>query len=446
MPQGDTSGAGSSPIGLLVRGSVGGVVVQVFAAVFVFLQTVLLARMLGSEKLGVFVFAMAILSLLVVPSTFGLPTLVVRETAKAVAGEDWGLVKGVWAWANRVSLLIGVTLMAGILAFSWLWSDRDPELAKAFAWGALLIPLLPMARLRGASLRGLRHVVAGQLPERIFRTGSFVLILAAFWLLAPDEMTPSLAMFLASVAGLVGLVGGSVLLRRAIPPQVRGATSASTSAFWLKATLPLALSGGMFFVNQYTDVLMLGVVVGKEEVGIYRVAAQIALLIAFGLNAVNLAVAPMFARLHEQGKRAELSRLVTMASRAVLLFTVPATIVFFLFGDVFLRTFFGTGFVSAFTPAAILIVGQLVNSLTGSVAMLLNMTGFERHVSLGVAISSVGNIALNAALIPLFEMTGAAIATAVSMGVWNLVLWSMTRSRLGINSLAFTPATIGGGA
>ena len=40
-------------------------------------------------------------------------------------------------------------------------------------------------------------------------------------------------------------------------------------------------------------------------------------------------------------------------------------------------------------------------------------------------------------LIPQFGMNGAALATVASLVVWNFILWSSVRNRLGIESMAF---------
>jgi O-antigen/teichoic acid export membrane protein len=44
---------------------------------------------------------------------------------------------------------------------------------------------------------------------------------------------------------------------------------------------------------------------------------------------------------------------------------------------------------------------------------------------------------LNLFLIPLWGITGAAVATATGLVTWNVLLWWAVRKRLGINSLAF---------
>ena len=51
---------------------------------------------------------------------------------------------------------------------------------------------------------------------------------------------------------------------------------------------------------------------------------------------------------------------------------------------------------------------------------------------IGVGTSVLLNIALNATLIPMYGIEGAAIATAISLVTWNLLLWCWVTYRLGL--------------
>jgi O-antigen/teichoic acid export membrane protein len=108
-----------------------------------------------------------------------------------------------------------------------------------------------------------------------------------------------------------------------------------------------------------------------------------------------------------------------------------------LLGRWFLGLFFGVEFVAAYTPLMILLIGQFVNSATGAVWFLLNMTGHERETARGLAVSAVLNLMLNLLLTPPFGIIGAAVATTTALITWNVLLWWAVRKRLGINSLVF---------
>lgn len=95
----------------IVRSSIASVAIKVLSMTLTLVLAILLARLLGPEKYGIYTYVFALVSLLVVPAQLGLPELVVRETAKAVEKGEWRLVRGLWQWASRVIIGISVALV-----------------------------------------------------------------------------------------------------------------------------------------------------------------------------------------------------------------------------------------------------------------------------------------------------------------------------------------------
>jgi O-antigen/teichoic acid export membrane protein len=239
------------------------------------------------------------------------------------------------------------------------------------------------------------------------------------------------------VAATIAFVIGAWLLSRARPQELAGVTAEYCTRSWLASVFPLAATAGMQLINHHTDIVMLGLFRSAEEVGVYRVSVVGASLVIFGLQIINMVVAPHFARLYSIGERDQLQRVVTASARIALFTALPAVLVFLLFGETLLQVVFGVEFARAYVPLTILAVGQLVNAGAGSVGYLLNMTGHERDTTRGVAIAAGMNVVLNVVLIPAFGMAGAAMATTASLVIWNVILWRAVRTRLGINSMAF---------
>lgn len=67
---------------------------------------------------------------------------------------------------------------------------------------------------------------------------------------------------------------------------------------------------------------------------------------------------------------------------------------------------------------------------------ILNMTGHERDAALGLALGAFINIVLNAVLVPVWDIEGAALATGMSLVVWNVFLVTRVRRRLSLDSTA----------
>ncbi len=474
----------------LLRGGVGSLAIKLGGVGLSFAVAVELARVLGPEGYGVYALVLAIVTVLAVPTQLGLPQLVIRETARAQAGAHWGRLRGLWRWSTRIVWASSAAIALLGLAAVWTFQAHIGQaLLYTLVAGFALIPLRALGNLRSAALRGLRHVVAGLLPEQILRPGLLVLLLFAAVMLFPTQpVTPAVAMTLHALAAALAFAVGAALLALYRPrplarrPQLEyalvfialalypiqpltpvqlalhGLAFAAGAGLiyllrwrprtplpqpeyaaraWLVSILPLSLTAGLQVINTQADILILGLFRPAEDVGVYKVAVQAAMLIPFGLQAVNMVIMPYIARLHAEGDQRRLQRLVTQSARAILALALPLVLAFVFFGDAILSFAFGPEYVRGHTALILLSLGQLVNAAMGSVNVLLNMTGHERETLRGVAVAALANLILNFVLIPTFGLVGAAAATACTFVIWNLLLRRAVWQRIQIESMAF---------
>ena len=420
----------------LMAGFLGSLIIKVGSALVGLLISIVLARGLGVEGYGIYALAFSIVSLLSVPVQLGLPTLVVREVAHYHVGERWDLMRGVLRRADEAVLLLSLAtgLAAGVLM--WMFAGRvEATQLATFAWALLLIPLTALSSLRGAALRGLRHVIQSQLPDMLIRPG--LLLLFAGPLLLFGGFTPPQAMALYCVAATLAYLVGTILLRRVEPSGLRAAAPRYETAAWTRSVLPLSLLSGFQMIISQTDIIMLGLLATKQEVGLYRVAASGAALVVFALTAVNLVVAPLITRLHSMAEQNGLQDVVTFSARLAIATALPVALVLIFFGSPIIAFAFGDSFRPAHVALAILCFGQIGNAAAGSVALILNMTGHERDTVKAVAIAAAINVLLNSALIPRYGMEGAAAASCIALILWNMILCRRVWVRLGIRSHAF---------
>ncbi|MEP4484845.1 MAG: flippase [Halioglobus sp.] len=424
---------------VLLRGGLGSLVLKVASTLLGLLVAVVLARALGPEGYGEYAYVFALISMLAIPTQVGLPIIVVRETARAQAAKRPGLMLGLWRWSSLIvaglSVLIALLALAGV----WLAGDRfTPAQLSTFYFGLVLVPLVALGNLRGAALRGLRHVVLGQLPESILRPGFMVLLLLTAYLLLGRSLDASVAMGLQVLSSALSFIIGAALLWWVRPEELWGGPAPEYQVRpWLQAVMPLALVSGIGLINSQVDILMLGWFHTAADVGIYRVAASSVGLIGFGMQAITSVIAPHIARLHAQGDLRRLQRLVSVSAKIMMLLALPVFLTFTIFGDTLLGWVFGKEFEAGYFALAILACGSLVNVAMGSVGALLNMSGHERDTARGATIAAAINVVLNLALIPPYGISGAAIATACSISVYNIYLSRVVRIRIGIRSSVF---------
>lgn len=427
--------------GRLARGGVGSFAIRGSQFGLQLLVVVLLGRVLGPEGYGLYAFWLALATVVAIPAQAGLANVMVRYTAAYQAKSDWARLAGLWrrlmVWGATYGLLAG-GVVVGIVLFG-----PGPDLAsidtRTALWAAAVLLLLPVAEILGGALRGLRYTLVGQIPGFIVRQAAMlVLVVSVLVVAGAGALDAGRAMALQAAAlGIVALLAWR-LWRGRRPAEVVATSPAFENRRWLRSVLPLSFVGGMMVINSNADVLMLGWLQGNTETGIYRVAAQGAMLVSFSLMAINMVIGPYISRLYTQGRKHDLQKMLAWGTRAIFGVALPVALVFILFGEQILALVFGGEYVPGAGPMAILCAGQLINAAAGSVGFVLNMTGHERDTAKGVGAAAVANLVLNAVLIPPYGMTGAAVATATSMVIWNVLLVWFVYRRTGLNSTVFT--------
>lgn len=408
--------------GELVRAGTVGFILRILAVLAGLFSSVMLARVLGPSGYGVYAFALAIISILALPVQLGLPTLVVRETARAAATDDWPLVRGLWIWATRVILLASVGLVGAFALWLWGFSELEPVQARTLAWGLLLIPLLAIAAVRGSALLGLRKIFWSTFPDQVFRPVLLASMVGVAALIGAVDAATAMALYV--VASTAAFIIGTIALWYARPEKLRQTRRyRSKGKEWLQALIPLSLIVGLQIVNQNTDLLILGILRSSEEVGLYRVALSLNTLMIFGLVAVYFVIQPYLVNAHALGQHDRLQKLVSAAAAISTVFGIVALIVIWVAGELVINLLFGSGFTAAHAPLVVLAIAGFVHAVFGMAGGTLTMTGNERLILRVSIAAALANIIGNLILVPQYGIIGAATATAISITFAQITMY-----------------------
>lgn len=396
-----------------------------------FASQVLLTRLLGADQYGSYYFVLAWVMALLIVAKFGLDSALLRFVPAYLAREQWGLLKGILRWSSNKAAwasLLTAGLLAGVVT---LMPDIGPGLARTFYLGCVVLPLLVYVYLRSALLRSLKHVVLALLPEAVVAPLVLGISITLYWFLVDSALTSVHAMA-ATLAGLiVSAVVGRFLLASRLPGHLAQTPSRQDSDAWLRSTRSMMLISGAHVLLNNTDSIMLGMLRDVHAVGIYAVAAKSAILVSFPLTIANATIAPLISGFHSTDDHAQLQQALDHSMRLVSLASACVFLAVLLFGRELL-SIFGPEFVEGYIALVILAGGGLVNALAGPSANLLSLTGSEGYVSRVMLTVTGLNIVLNLMFIPPWGIEGAAVATAISMVAWNLVMFITVRRRLGL--------------
>lgn len=415
--------------------------VRVSGVVFTFLVSVFLARFLGADKYGNYSIAFSLILLSAVPSRMGLAQLVLRETSqdRGRPFPHWGRYLVSWSLSLSTKYcltLLGLFLLALCVCYFLAPKENFLKIVSLGILSIFLSIILSYIAILCAHVRGVGLAVLGQTPDAIIRPFTFLCLIAICVYQAPAPTT-ELAISLNIVSSLVALTCAIYLIKRYGDEKFKGrALNEREGQKWIEAALPLAGLAAVQALNRHIDILMVGAFLSPTETGIFRASLSLSTLASFGLQAINLVFAPYYARYFQEKKLLALEALAISSARFVSLIALIVVVIFGLLGDRVLGVLFGEVFAAGYGALLIGSIAQLLNAITGAVAVVAAMAGLEKQASLILMAALAVNFLLNMFLIPLFGIEGAAIASLISTLAWNGCLWILVRRKIGIQTAA----------
>ena len=311
------------------------------------------------------------------------------------------------------------------------WVFDKPELSTILFVLAFAIPSYAIYLITGFAFQGLQKPIISVFLQNI-SCQLLVIVLLFFSLFFNMDITAlDLALIFTGSAIFTSLLGVTFWFHR---KEARGAVDYSQTSELFSSAKPIWFAMSMTMVVQWAGQLIAGVYVSAEEVAYFSVAQRTAMLTSFVLVAVNLVAAPRFASISKQGISSELRSTSLFCSRVMIVFATPVLIIMLTFPKFFMGLF-GPEYVKAAPLLQILVLGQFINVITGSVGFLLNMTGHEKDMRNVVFLSGPLAIVLCGILIPLYGVMGAAVATSIALASQNLFAVYKVKQRLGFNTL-----------
>lgn len=412
-----------SSIALTVKA--GGMLTQ-----YLFLFSV--ARFLGPGVLGSFTLSFTVLQLASVLSLMGLDNLLIRKVASARASGDYRAMKGAYMSALRISIFSSITLaillyVAAPYLASTLFSK--PWLGTSLQTVSLALPFFVLTTLHASAFRGSKNMIGFTLFKTLIPFLNTLIIIGSWYI--GTRVSP-----------VTGLTASIILIsigywitwnKFSAISSVAGAETIDSRKMIAEA-LPMMITGSVFFILNWVDNLVIGIYWPEASVGIYDTAFKIASASAAILMAVNAIQAPTFAEIHSQGNHQRLKRYVFTSTRLLFYTTTPITLVL-LFMPELILSLFGKGFTEGSLSLQILALGNFFNCITGSVGILLMMTGYQRQYNRIIMVAATVATGLNFMLVPVWGIEGAAVASSTSKIIWNLASVVLVYKHLGIFSI-----------
>lgn len=415
-----------------MRSSESTLMVQVITIGFTFFSSFLISRTLGAGAYGIYVYFFSWLALFSVLANIGLHQLAVRQVSLFLSKSEALGLKSFMQWSMMRALVFS-TLSGGLFYLMAPYLNINEPYLRVL--GGLSILVLGLNTLFQGYLAGAHEVVQSQVPNNLFRPAA-VISLLLFALYFRDSIQVSEAILFGCIGIFVSLLYYLCLVWKKFSGISLNPIGKSEKKLWRASSYYFFLLSLVSVINSRADVMLLGLLDTEAHVGIYNIAGRFTDFIPFTLIIANMVAAPLIAKYYEQKDKHRLSEFLPRLARFNFAFSSLVLLALLLFGNMVLG-FFGEAFKEAYPVLVIIGLAQWFNVSTGSVGLLLSMSGHEKQALVIQSLSAVLNIILDFILIPPLGIIGAALATAISLFAWNLGMVFFARTKLGIKVTIF---------
>ena len=370
---------------------------EVIAKVASLLFFITMARQLGPDGYGAFMFALGLTSALLIGAGFGTDELTTREVARdhSRAGRYLSDVSAL----KTVSALI---LLALAVLISQL-GDFSADARAAVVIVGVGVAVEAIARTWYMIFQANERLDLISLSIVVQRTLTAVAGIVV--LRAGGGVVAASLVF--SIGAVVGLIVSEWNVRRLVTSRPR-----PEPRRWprlLKTAFPIGVSFLLFILLLRLDVTLLSFISGEKEVGLYAAAYRLVESTQFVAWAISAAMMPWLSRAASTG----LARGYELGLKAMNGVLLPISLVFVLFAEGIVEVLYGAEFESAVLPLQLL---GLTSALYGMQSLAsTTLIARDSPATFGrlVGVVVVLNLAGNLILIPEY---GADACAAVSLG------------------------------
>ncbi len=407
-----------------------------------YLLTLLVARWYGADTLGLYALSLTILNIFVTFGVFGFDNTLIKFVADYNSNGKEYLSKEVYIKALSIVIPIGLFLSfllyvgSNYLSTTIFKKEHLTIFLQITALGILPFILL---RINATLFRALKKIKIYAFFDTlgIFLFSSIMLLTATFFFKIPN----STIVISVQILSIILLMAVSFLyvtkytsLFKIAPKNILKYKNI------LKVSFPMLLTSSMALVMGWTDIIMLGIFRSETEVGIYSIVVKLASLTSITLMAINSIAAPKFSEFYSKGDMQALKKTAQDSTKMIFFSSLPIILILSIFPK-YILSIFGDQFVIGVITLWLLMAGQIINAITGSVGYILIMTGKEKVFQNIIFFTSILNIILNYIFVQKYGMNGIAFSTALSISLLNIIPYFLVRHYYGFFSLTFRGTT-----
>jgi O-antigen/teichoic acid export membrane protein len=421
---------------------------NVFNLALRYLFQVIVARQLDTGLYGIFTMGVAVFVIAETIASLGLDRGIVRYVSIYRGRGDLSRVKGVVLLAIALSGAGGILATLLLIPLSRVLAVNVLEnqaLGRVLVLFSIAIPFSVLTRAFIALTQGLQIMKLQVYAKDLFELFSRIILVILFFYLGWTLNGAIFAFVFSTIgASFLGFFYFKTVFRTIMQRTVKPILEAKTL---LTFCWPFFFANGFNFIEAWISTFFLDYFVDSTAVGIFGAAYRTSLLMLGIFMAFSMMFSPIIADLYSRKEKNNLERLFKVISKWMFTLSLPVAALMFIFSKEILSVF-GRDFTGGSTCLRILIVGQLLNAVTGPLGVLIAMSGRSRLILFNAALHLAGQIVLCLFLIPHYGVIGAGLAKTFSILFLRVLLLLQVSVLLKMHpfQMNFLKPVIGGAA
>ncbi len=363
---------------------------------------ILLARYLGPADLGKYYFAISFTTIFAIFIDLGFANVLTREIAKNQEKASRWL-------GNVLTLKLPLTLLSVAAVFIFINAlDYGPLVIILVYVSCISMVLDSFTATFFSVVRGFHNLKYESIASVIFQL--IVLIVGYGALLLGGGLIP--AMGALALASLYNFTYSLIILRRKIKVSIKFLYDRPLIRKILIISWPFAAYAIFQRLYTYLDSVLLLILAGDEQVGLYQVAFKIIFALQFLPLAFTASLYPAMSS-YWQNNREQLAISFRRALNYLIIISLPIVIGAVVLADKIILLF-KSGFEGAILPLQISIIALFFIFINFPIGSLLNACDRQRRNTFNMAIVTIVSVIINLILIPRWQAVGASVTVLIT--------------------------------
>jgi len=391
------------------------------------LSTPIIVRVLGADGYGDYAVLLSIFTLYMIPVSSGVTEGVQKFVAERRETKNWrgGVVRFYLLFATAL-VTVGFGLLVAVNAVGLPGRVFGEEFRLYFY---LLAALVLIAQYRALAIRTVLGVGLEPVSESLKVVRKLLYVGLGVGLVVAGYGVAGMLVGHIVASTVVTVTAGYVAVRNVSLSAILEGSSASfpyreVLSFNGMNIVLVTLVMSLFHV----DVIMLRTLVDSATTGYYKAALQLAEYIWFVPLVLKTLLLHSTSGLWSDDRTDRITAIAARVTRYTFLLVVVMSIGLATLADSFVPLYYGADFDVAVTPLILLLPGTIGFAIARPLQAISQGSGRLRTLIVATGAAAGANLVLNATLIPLFGMHGAAVATSISYGsMFFLFVWAAWR-------------------